>query len=83
MDYECILAPTDKTLVDATGERCPLCNSCRTPDCTNPIKEMSVAVFGVQRKCRFWVVSNVVRQVISCQGYIGGENVFVDSRRIT
>ena len=50
----------------------PLCNSCSSPDCSNPIQERSVSVVGRIQKNRLYVMSgNVVRQVVACKGYVG------------
>ena len=75
MEYEHISIPADKVLIDPEGCKAPLCNDCHNPDCTNPIKEMTVSVFGINKKYRFWVDRNVVRQVVSCRGYIGDQHV--------
>lgn len=72
MDYEVQLAPLDRSAVTPQGPFEPLCNSCTSPDCTNPIREMTVAVIGIPKKQRVYVVNEtVVRQVVGCKGYIG------------
>lgn len=72
MEYEVKLAPLDKSAVTPEGFFEPLCNSCTAPDCTNPIREMTVAVMGIPKKQRVYVVNEtVVRQVAGCKGYIG------------
>jgi len=75
MEYEHISLSAAKLLIDPTGCKPPLCNDCRTPDCTNPIREMVVSVFGVNQTYRLWIDRNVVRQVVSCQGYMGDQHV--------
>lgn len=77
MEYECISLSAEKLLIDPAGNRPPLCNDCLAPDCTNPIKEVSVSVFGIIQKYRLWVDRNIVRQVVSCKGYLGEEHVNV------
>ena len=79
MDYECQAIPIDKTLVDAQGQITPLCSTCLAPDCTNPIKEMVVSVFGTQQKHRLWVINNTVRQVVSCLGYVSTQENINDA----
>ena len=73
MDYECQSVPFDKTLVSTDGVVGPLCNKCLAPDCTNPIKDFYVSIYGIQTKIRLWSINNVVRQVISCDGYVSEE----------
>lgn len=77
MDYECQTVPLDRTLVTSSGPVKPLCTDCRAVDCSNPIKEQTVSVRGINVKMRLWVVGNVVRQVTACKGYIGDQHVFV------
>lgn len=74
-DYECQLAPFSKLLVDSSRIEEPLCNDCCTPDCTNPIKEIDVAVCGITKKYRLWTVRSQVCQVVACKGYIGERDV--------
>ena len=72
MEYECQTIPVDKAVVTAQGFMEPLCSSCSSPDCSNPIKEKTVSVAGVVKKLRFYVTSEAsIRQVTSCKGYIG------------
>jgi hypothetical protein len=78
MDYDCQLAIIDKLPVGAIGTIPPLCNDCKTPDCTNPIREFTISVFGIPRKMRLWVVNNQIRQVVSCKGYVGEKDVVLD-----
>jgi hypothetical protein len=74
MEYEVKLAPMDKSATTPRGLFEPLCNNCVSPDCTNPIKEVEVSVIGILKKQRVYVVNQtVVRQVVSCKGYMGDE----------
>ena len=79
MDYECQILPFDRVSVGPVGIQEPLCNDCQTPDCTNPIEEQVVALFGQPKTMRLWVVNTVVRQVVACKGYIGADDVAVDN----
>ena len=80
MDYECQLSPIYKTAIDAVGVTRSLCDNCRAPDCTNPIREYAISLFGVPVKSRLWVVNNQIRQVIACKGYIGEQDVVSDAQ---
>lgn len=72
MEYEVQLAPLDKIIATPAGPFEPLCNSCTAPDCTNPIREITVSVLGIPKKHRVWAATDtMVRQVTSCKGYIG------------
>lgn len=75
MDYDCHVVPVDKLTVTARGVAEPLCNSCLSPDCTNPIREQTVSVCGIPKKMRFWTVNRQIRQVVACRGYVGNAEV--------
>ncbi len=79
MDYDCHVVPADKLLTHPQGVSEPLCNDCRTPDCTNPIRDKTVSVFGINKTMRLWVVNNQFRQVVACKGYIGDQHVQMGS----
>lgn len=79
MNYDCTLASADKLLLDPRGVKNPLCNDCMAPDCSNPIREKTVYVFGQPRTMRLYVVMNVVKQVVACKGYVGEGNVVLPS----
>ena len=71
MEYDAQLVPVDKAILTPSGFFEPLCNSCASPDCTNPIEERNVSVSGVIRKLKLYVISeSTIRQVVSCKGYI-------------
>lgn len=69
MEYECSLVPINKVLTDAFGVVHPLCNSCLSKDCTNPIEKKSVSVMGVNKTYRLYRVALSYMCVVSCQGY--------------
>lgn len=72
MEYELKLAPLDKAAITPQGFFEPLCDSCTAPDCTNPIREITVSVAGILTKQRMYVVNETnIRQVVGCKGYIG------------
>lgn len=72
MEYEVQVVPVDKAIVTPEGFLEPLCTTCCSADCTNPIQEMTISIAGVVKKHRLWVErAGIVRQVASCKGYIG------------
>lgn len=79
MNYDCTLASVDKLMLDPMGVRQPLCNDCKAPDCSNPIKEKTVYIVGKPYTHRLYVVNNVVKQVVSCKGHVGKSNVVLPS----
>lgn len=82
MEYEVTLAPVDKSVTTPQGYFEPLCNTCTAPDCTNPIREMTVSVVGVPKKHRVYVINeSSIKQVVSCKGYIGDAVPMVNTPR--
>ena len=75
MEYDCQTMPFNKLTVTESGIAQPLCNDCRAPDCSNPIREQTVSFMGRPVQMRLWTVGNVIRQVVACKGYIGDQNV--------
>lgn len=71
MEYEVQLAPVDKAVATPQGFLEPLCNSCLSVDCTNPIEETTLSIVGKIQKNRLYVMHNVFRQVVDCKGYQG------------
>ena len=79
MNYECTLTSVDKLMLSASGVRQPLCSSCAAPDCSNPIRERTVSVMGKAQKMRLYVIGNVVKQVVACEGYVGDVATYTQS----
>lgn len=78
MEYDCQIIPFDKVVLTVHGHAEPLCQSCSTVDCTNPIREKTVCMLGQMKKLKLYVVGNVVRQVIACKGYSGNVSASVE-----
>lgn len=67
--YKCKLIPIDRLPVGPTGVFEPLCNTCETKDCSNPIEPLKISVFGKQviwRVHKKGVLSSIV---VQCAGY--------------
>lgn len=72
MEYEVQLITIDKAIITPYGFLEPICNTCSAPDCTNPIREITVSVAGMVKKHRLYVVNeSIIRQVANCKGYVG------------
>ncbi len=48
----------------------PLCETCRSQDCTNPIQEREVSIMGVMKKIKLFMGGDPTL-VIKCEGYLG------------
>lgn len=67
MEYNCKTIQLNTVL---NGIANPLCDKCRSKDCSNPIEKMDVSVFGVIRSLRVYNRGMSPRLVISCDGFI-------------
>lgn len=72
--YKCKLFSLDKLPVGPMGVVEPLCNSCNTKDCSNPIEPTKITVFGRVVEWRIYKrQSNTPASVIQCDGYSAGK----------
>jgi len=71
MEYQCKMISSTRLNVSPAGFIFPLCNSCKTRDCTNPIETKKVSVLGVVRKLRLYSRGLEPKMVVECEGYIG------------
>lgn len=74
MNYNCQKLPIDRLPVLAIGLPEPLCNSCITKDCDNPIEPIQVSVFGIIKVQRVYNVNGKPSYVLECDGYINKNN---------
>lgn len=81
MNYECSLCSLEKLLLSPIGVRGSLCNTCRTPDCTNPIRSKTVYIFGKPYVMRLYCAASIPKSVVSCHGYIGDSDVVHDAQK--
>lgn len=70
MEYRCNVKPVQKIVQDdGTGASLSLCSSCKNNECRNPIENVSVSVFGLTIKGKFYKTNQSYYGVISCDGY--------------
>lgn len=75
MEYDVNLIPLDKAIPRSSGFLRPLCDSCCSPDCTNPIEEKSVSIAGVVMKMKLYVINETAyRQVVACNGFLAEDD---------
>lgn len=70
MEYQCKMIDVSRLNIGPQGFVLPLCNSCKTKDCTNPIESMNISVVGVVRKIRLYNRGSEPKIVVECEGYI-------------
>lgn len=70
MEYECTSIPLVKVLIGPNGSVEPLCNECKTIDCSNPVACQSVSLMGIVRKWRLLGKgSGGASVVVECKGF--------------
>ncbi len=70
MEYQCKMISATKLNVTPVGFIMPLCDSCKTKDCTNPIESMKTSILGVVKRIRMYNRGVEPRIVVECEGYI-------------
>jgi len=70
VEYKCKMISAVRLNVSPAGFILPLCDSCASRDCTNPIESLSFSVLGVIRKVRLYNRGSEPRIVVDCEGYI-------------
>jgi len=65
-------------LISTVGRIEPLCDSCCTTDCNNPIEFTGVSEFGVLKKHRIYKSPSGAMAVVACKGYMNSEKIKQD-----
>jgi len=68
-NYKCKLVPLTRLLVSPQGVMQPLCNTCSTRDCENPIQPQIVTVLGKNTEWKIYKKHTAASAVVSCAGY--------------
>ena len=50
MEYKCQTVSVSQLSITFGGFFMPLCKTCGTKDCTNPIEKMEISILGVTKK---------------------------------
>jgi len=69
MEYKCQTANISQLNVTANGFFMPLCETCKTMDCTNPIEKMKISILGVMKEVKTFNRGIEPRFVVQCEGY--------------
>jgi len=69
MQYKCKYQSLTKLAVSPKGFISPLCNNCKTVDCSNPIEKRKVSYLGINKEMRVYVRGDEFSFVIFCEGY--------------
>ncbi len=69
MEYKCQIVSASKMMATPLGFAMPLCDNCKTLDCTNPIEKKKVSVVGVVKEMKIFSRGENEYFVMSCTGY--------------
>ena len=70
MEYQCKMISATRLSVSPVGFVLPLCDSCKTKDCTNPIESIKFSILGVVKKVRLYNRGTEPKMVVDCEGFI-------------
>jgi hypothetical protein len=70
MRYRCKTAPVSSLIVTSSGFLTPLCEKCKSRDCSNPIEKKKMSILGITKNVRVYSKGDTSEFVINCQGYI-------------
>jgi hypothetical protein len=69
MNYECKTVPLIRLIATSRGFIKPLCETCQTLDCTNPIEKRKVSILGVTKEIKVFSSVDEANIVILCDGF--------------
>ena len=70
MEYKCQTIGMDRMAIGTNGFFSPICETCGTQDCTNPIEKTKVSVLGVVKEIKIYNRGREPRLVVQCEGYM-------------
>jgi hypothetical protein len=70
MEYRCETISMSRLNINSRGVISPLCDTCKTKDCSNPIEKKRVSMFGAIKEIRVFNRGMDYVIVIGCEGYL-------------
>ncbi len=70
MEYKCKIISINQLIASTQGFVMPLCQSCKTRDCSNPIEKKKISIVGIKKEMRAYCRGNNVSFVVNCEGYV-------------
>jgi hypothetical protein len=78
MEYKCKTVSLNHILSTAMGIVEPLCNSCKSTECSNPIFYKEVSIFGIMRIYRLYARGQELYAVVECEEGFTTEEIIDD-----
>ena len=69
MEYKCTTVSVSNLIATPIGFVMPLCQSCKTSDCDNPVENRKVSIIGIKKDVRVFVRGPQIYFVVKCNGY--------------
>ncbi len=69
MIYKCKTIPAKSLIYSHQGFINPLCETCVTIDCENPIEKTLISVLGINKEVRTFSKGDSHNFVIACEGH--------------
>ena len=60
----------DQLNVGPMGFVMPLCESCKSQDCSNPVEKIKMSILGVTKEVKVYNAGRNPKFVVECEGYI-------------
>ena len=70
MQYKCKTISINQLMPSTQGFIMPLCQDCKTRDCSNPIEKNKISILGVKKEIRVHSRGNNFSFVVNCEGYV-------------
>ena len=70
MEYKCKTMNISQMNVGPNGFIMPICELCKTMDCTNSIEKRKVSILGVTKEIRIFSQGSEQRFVVQCEGFV-------------
>ena len=70
MEYRCQTVDISRMIVGPKGFFNPICETCDTQDCSNPIEKTKISVLGVIKEVKVYSRGIKPRFVVQCEGYM-------------
>lgn len=79
MEYKCRLEKLDK-ITTKDSKDLSLCSVCHSCDCSNPIQNVQISMFGVNTTIRAYVTNTNYFGVKQCEGFSSRQSVDIDEK---
>jgi hypothetical protein len=70
MEYHCRTIAIDKLPLGPQGFLSPLCDRCKSKDCSNPIETARISIRGVVETHKVYVRGREPYFVVDCEGFV-------------